>query len=128
MGRSGPGLLGKKRATAAGGTAHLALICPSTQQSRFAVVRAIGSAQRASASTGSIRSGPGKYLVLSNRTLNTCASVATRGSTNTLAPSPPATVEAITGSGAGNTGFQVRRLQVSGGGLVNLDFHSAILC
>jgi hypothetical protein len=107
---------------------HLAVICPLTPQSRFAVVRAIGSAQRASAATGSIRPSTGRYYVASNRTLTTCTSVATRGSTNTLVPGHPGTVEVLPGTDANNVGFQVRRLQVSGGTLVNLDFHTAILC
>jgi hypothetical protein len=107
---------------------HLAIICPLTPQSRFAVVRAVGGSQRASPATGSIRPSTGRYYVASNRTLSTCTSVATRGSTNTLVPGHPGTVEVLPGTAANNVGFQVRRLQVSGGTLVNLDFHTAIVC
>jgi hypothetical protein len=107
---------------------HLALICPSTTPSRFAVVRAIGTAQRASAATTSARPATGRYTVTSDRNLTTCAAVATRGSVNTTVPFTPATVEITAGPNSRSVGFQVRKLLFFGGGFVNQSFHAAIVC
>jgi hypothetical protein len=107
---------------------HLAIICSSSLNSRFAVVRAIGSAQRASAATTSARPATGRYTITSNRNLTTCAAVATRGSVNTAVPFTPATVEITPGPNTRSIGIQVRKLLAFGGGFVNQSFHGALVC
>jgi hypothetical protein len=106
---------------------HLALVCPATL-SRFAVVRAGGSAQRASAGTSSTRTATGRYTVMSNRNLTTCAAVATRGSINMAVPFTPATVETVPGLTSNSVRFQVRQLLLFGGGFTNQAFHAAMVC
>jgi len=107
---------------------HLAVICASTINSRFSVVRSVGSQHRGSAGNSSIRTATGRYKVTANRNLTTCATVATRGSVNTAVPFTPATVEIVPGSNSSSIGFQVRTLLFFGGGFVNQSFHAAMVC
>ena len=107
---------------------HLALICSSTINSRFGVVRNTGVIQRGSAATSSVRTATGKYRITSNRNLTTCAAVATRGSVNTAVPFTPATVEIVPGPNTSSVGFQVRKLLFFGGALTNEAFHAAMVC
>ena len=113
---------------------HLALICSSTQASRYAVVRHDGILHRSSAGTTSARISSGRYTITSDRDLTACAAVATRGSITGRFPSPPATVEIIPGLTANSVGFLLRRLLVdvprgySGGGYTNQEFHAALFC
>lgn len=107
---------------------HLAPICPSATNARFAVVRAIGTAHRASAGTTSARVATGRYTITSNRNLRRCAAVATRGSVNATVPFTPATVEMVLGPTTSSVGFQVRQLLFFGGGFVNQAFHGAMVC
>jgi hypothetical protein len=107
---------------------HLAVICRSTPISRFSVVRADGSQQRGSVGNSSLRFATGRYLVFANRNLNTCATVATRGSVNTAVPFAPATVEIAPGRNSSSVGIEVRRLLFFNGGLTNQSFHAASVC
>src|SRR3954447_1570363 len=107
---------------------HLGIICNSSFNSRFAVVRAIGTSQRASAGTSSARALTGRYTITSNRNLTTCAAVATRGSVNTAVPFNPATVEIVAGPNTSSIGVQVRKLLFFGGAFTNQSFHAAAVC
>lgn len=107
---------------------HLAVICSSTANSRYTVVRASGTKQRGSAGNTSIRTATGRYRITANRSLNTCATVATRGSVNTAVPFNPATVEIVPGPTAKSIAFQVRKLLFFGGGFSNQAFHAASVC
>ena len=107
---------------------HLAIICSSSLNSRFAVVRAIGTAQRASAATTSARPATGRYTITSNRNLTTCAAVGTRGSVNMAVPFNPATIEIVPGPNTSSIGIQVRKLLFFGGGFTNQSFHAALVC
>jgi hypothetical protein len=110
---------------------HLALICPSTGTlSRFAVVRSIGTAQRASPGTSSTRTATGRYTITSNRNLTTCATVATRGSVNTSVPFSPATVEITPGPNSRSIRIHVRKLLFfdPNTGFTSQSFHAAMIC
>jgi hypothetical protein len=113
---------------------HLAVVCSSTQASRYAVVRYDGVMHRSSPATSSGRIYTGRDTITTDRDLTTCAAVATRGSIGTRYPSPPATLEVIPGSTANSVGFQIRRLLVDvprdrfGGTYTNQEFHAALLC
>lgn len=109
---------------------HLAVVCPTTTPTlaRFAVVAAGGNSQRASPSTLSARTGTGKYTISSNRNLNACATVATRGSVNTAVPFTPATVEWLPGLNSTSVRIQVRQLLFFGGAFTNQAFHAAMIC
>lgn len=107
---------------------HLAVICASTAQSRYSVVRAAGSQARGSAGSFSSRTATGRYVVSANRNLNTCATVATRGSVNTAVPFNPSTVEIAPGPNANSVGIQVRKLLFFGGAFNNQSFHAASVC
>jgi len=113
---------------------HLALICSSTQSSRYAVVRHDGIMHRSSAGTTSARVSSGRYIITSDRNLTACAAVATRGSIGGKYPSPPATLEIIPGPTANSIGFQMRRLLVDvprdrfGGAYLDQEFHAALVC
>lgn len=107
---------------------HLALICASTTDARYAVVKASGAKQRGSTGTTSAKSSTGNYTATFNRSANTCAAVATRGSVNTAVPFSPATVEMVAGPNASSIGVQVRSLLFFGGALSNQAFHAAIVC
>jgi hypothetical protein len=107
---------------------HLALICPGTGSSRFAVLKASGIAQRASTGTSGTRPSTGTYIVASNLNIGACAALATRGSVNTGVPFSPATVEIVPGAGSNSFGVQVRQLLFFGGALANQAIHTAVIC
>jgi hypothetical protein len=107
---------------------HLALICPGTGSSRFAVLKASGIAQRASTGTSGTRPSTGTYIVANNLNIGSCAALATRGSVNTGVPFSPATVEIIPGAGSNSFGVQVRQLLFFGGALANQAIHTAVIC
>jgi hypothetical protein len=107
---------------------HLAIICPGTATSRFAVVKAGGLAQRASIGTSSSRPSTGNYRIANNLNVSACAAIATRGSVNTAVPFSPATVEIVPGPNTRTIGVQVRQLLFFGGALANQAFHAAVIC
>jgi hypothetical protein len=108
---------------------HLAVICPNAPSSKILVVSANGVPVRGSTLTSSYSAAAGTYEVVTSRALqSTCATVATRGSTNTAVPFDPATVETVPGPAANTIGVQTRSLLFFGGSLTNEAFHSALLC
>jgi hypothetical protein len=107
---------------------HLAVVCPSAPLSRFAVVRVNGTLARGSVGTTSTRNQLGRYAVSANRSLNTCATVVTRGSVGTGVPFNPATVETLPGATANKMRIQVRELLFFGGNFTDQAFHTASLC
>lgn len=107
---------------------HLALLCASTTNARYAVVKANGVKPRASTGATTARTATGKYRVTTNLNLNACAAVATRGSVNSAVPFSPATVELVPGPNASSAGFEVRGLLFFGGAFSNQAFHAAIVC
>jgi hypothetical protein len=107
---------------------HLALICSGTANARYAVVRASGGTQRGSFGTTSSRPSTGTYWVANNRSVSSCAAVATRGSVDTAVPFSPATVEIVRGPNSSTIGVQVRQLLSFGGTLANRAFHTAVVC
>ncbi len=107
---------------------HLAVVCPTSQQSPFAVVRAPGGRFRGSSGTTSSRTSLGLYNVNLGRNLSACAVIATRGSVNTSVPFTPATVELAPGANANSTQVQVRDLLFFGGNLIDQAFHVAAVC
>ncbi|MFL5517334.1 MAG: hypothetical protein ACJ8DJ_14345, partial [Gemmatimonadales bacterium] len=107
---------------------HLALICPGTGSSRFAVLKASGIAQRASTGTSGTRPSTGTYIVANNLNIGSCAALATRGSVNTGVPFSPATAEIVPGAGSNSFGVQVRQLLFFGGALANQAIHTAVIC
>jgi len=108
---------------------HLAAICPSAPSTKVAVVGANGLPVRGSNLTSSFNASAGTYDVITNRAIaNTCATVATRGSTNRAVPFDPATVETVPGPASNTIGVQTRSLLFFGGNLTNEAFHTAIVC
>jgi hypothetical protein len=108
---------------------HLAVICPSAPATKIAVVGASGIIARGSSLTSSYSAATGTYDVVSSLTIaSTCATVATRGSTNTAVPYDPATVETVAGPAANTFGVQTRSLLYFGGNLESEAFHSATVC
>jgi hypothetical protein len=107
---------------------HLALVCPGLTKSRFAVVRANGTLARGSVGTTTSRSALGQYVISANRALNTCATVATRGSAGQQVPFSPATVETLPGATANAMQIQVRDLLFFGGNFIDQIFHTASIC
>ena len=107
---------------------HLAVVCPTSQQSPFAVVRAPGGRFRGSAGTTSSRTGLGLYNVNFGRNIAACAVIATRGSVNTVVPFTPATIELASGLNANSSQVQVRDLLFFGGNLIDQAFHAAAVC
>jgi hypothetical protein len=106
---------------------HLAVVCPNGK-TRFAVVRAAGTIERASKRTSSTRPATGQYTIEYKRNIQACATVATRGSVGTAVPFTPATVEIVPGPRASTIGIQVRQLLFFGGAFINQDFHVATVC
>jgi len=107
---------------------HLGVVCPNTGNGQVAVVQSGGLINRGSALTSTYRASTGRYVMVTNRSLAKCATVATRGSTNASVPFNPATVE-VTGGPAFNTvGIEVRKLLFFGGGLTNQAFHMVSVC
>ncbi len=107
---------------------HLAVICSSTANARYAVVKTGGLKQRASAGTSSAKTSLGTYRISGNIGISACANVATRGSASTAVPFNPATVEIVPGPNANSIGVQVRQLLFFGGNLSNQAFHIASVC
>jgi hypothetical protein len=107
---------------------HLAVICSSTANARYAVVKTGGLKQRASAGTSSAKTSLGTYKISGNIGISACANVATRGSASTAVPFSPATVEIVPGPNANSIGVQVRQLLFFGGNLSNQAFHIASVC
>jgi hypothetical protein len=108
---------------------HLAVICPSAPAAKIAVTNANGIIARGSSLTSSYNARPGTYELITNRTVaSTCATVATRGSTNKAVPFEPATVETIPGPATNTIGVQTRTLLAFGGTLKNEAVHAAIVC
>jgi len=107
---------------------HLGVVCPDTGNGQVAVVRSDGVIIRGSALTSTYRADTGRYVMVTNRSLVRCATVATRGSTQASVPFNPATVE-VTGGPAFNTvGIEVRELLFFGGDLTNEAFHMVSVC
>ena len=92
------------------------------------VVDAGGLPTRGSALTSSFNTSAGNYTVVTNRSLASCAAIATRGSTNRAVPFDPATVEITPGPAANAVGIQTRGLLFFGGQPFNTAFHSALVC
>lgn len=107
---------------------HLAIVCPTSIQSPFAVVRLSGTRQRGSAGTTTSHTGLGLYNVNFGRSIAACAVIATRGSVNTGVPFTPATVELAPGANANSIQVQVRDLLFFGGNLIDQPFHAAAVC
>jgi hypothetical protein len=107
---------------------HLGVVCPDTGNGQVTVLRSDGVITRGSALTSTYRADTGRYVMVTNRSLVRCATVATRGSTNVSVPFNPVTVE-VTGRPAFNTvGIEVRALLFFGGGLTNEAFHMVSVC
>lgn len=107
---------------------HLAVVCPSAPSTKVLVVDAGGLPTRGSALTSSFNTSAGNYTVVTNRSLASCAAIATRGSTNRAVPFDPATVEITPGPAANTVGIQTRQLLFFGGQPFNTAFHSALVC
>jgi hypothetical protein len=107
---------------------HLAAVCPSAPSTKVLVVNATGLPARGSALTSSFNASAGNYTIATNRSLASCAAIATRGSTTRAVPFDPATVEITPGSAANTVGVQTRQLLFFGGQPFNTAFHSALVC
>lgn len=107
---------------------HLAVICPSANSVRVAVVAANGRIARGSRHTWSFSPAPGQYTLVTSRPLSGCATVATRGSIDTAVPYDPATVEIVPGAFRHAVGIQVRQPLFFGGNLASESFHAALVC
>jgi hypothetical protein len=107
---------------------HLAVICPSAARVKIGVVATSGVIARGSSLTSSFRAATGQYTLVTNRAVNACAAVATRGSVNTAVPFDPATVEITSGPASNTIGVQVRQLLFFGGNPANEAFHAAMVC
>jgi hypothetical protein len=107
---------------------HLAVICSSARKTRAIVVRPDGIANRGSVSTSSFTSSTGNYVLVTNRDISECATVATRGSVDQAVPFSPATVEIVPGPALNTVGVQVRDLLFFGGNFLNEAFHAASVC
>ena len=112
---------------------HLAVICPSAPATQFAVVNADGTIARGSGQIMADNAGAGVYLTAPGEG-GYCATVVSRGSTNTAVPYDAATVDTIPDPrfpGPGNipaTLVMTRSLQFFGGAFTNEPFHMAIVC
>jgi hypothetical protein len=107
---------------------HLAVVCPPAAGTSVAVVGADGLIQRGSALTSSFHASTGDYVFVTNRSLASCAVIATRGSVDRSVPFDPATVELTPGPAANTMGIQVRSLLFFGGNLADEAFHAAAFC
>ena len=108
---------------------HLALICSSTANARYAVVRATGVKQRSSSGMTAAKLSIGNFQInSSNLGISACATVATRGSINTAVPFNPGTVEIVPGPTSNSIDVQTRELLFFGGALNSLAFHAASVC
>jgi hypothetical protein len=108
---------------------HLSSMCSSAPASKIAVVGASGVPVRGSSLTSAFRASTGAYTLVTNRTLSPgCATVLTRGSTNTAVPFTPTTVEVVPGPASNTMGVRVRGLLALGGAPVNESFHAAMVC
>jgi len=107
---------------------HVAVVCNANANTNIAVVNYLGIPSRASALTSSFKASTGEYRLVTRRTISTCATVATRGSTNTAVPFAPATVELVPGPASNTIGIQVRNLLFFNGNLANQAFHAAMVC
>jgi hypothetical protein len=111
---------------------HLAVICPSALATRFAVVNANGTIARSSGQIIAGNAGAGMYFTAPSAS-GSCATVVSRGSTNTDAPYDAATVDTIPnlllpGGTIPTTFVMTRSLQFFGGAFTNEPFHMAIVC
>jgi hypothetical protein len=107
---------------------HLAVVCNTAASVHVAVVSSTGIIQRGSPLTSAFRASTGNFVVVANKTIPNCATVATRGSVNTGVPFSPATVEITPGPASNTVGIQVRTLLHFGGNLANQAFHAATVC
>jgi hypothetical protein len=107
---------------------HLALICPAAKDVAVALVHPNGFAGRASPVTSTLSTGVGNYLLVTDRNVESCAAVATRGSITRAVPYTPTTVEIVPGLSANSIGIEERQLLGFGGALVDESFHAAIVC
>src|SRR5579862_1094569 len=107
---------------------HLAVICPSANSVRVAVVAANGRIARGSRHTWSFSLAPDQYTLVTSRPLAASATVATRGSSDTSAPFGPATGEIVPGWARHTVGIQVRQPLFFGGNLASESFHAALVC
>jgi hypothetical protein len=107
---------------------HLAVICPQASSAQFAVVNSSGITIRSSPSTMAWRTSTGRYEVTGSQSISECATVATRGSTDTSVPFTPTTVEIIPGSTSTGAGIEIRTLLFFGGNLFDEAFHAATIC
>jgi hypothetical protein len=106
---------------------HLAVVCPASNF-RIAVVRPDGTAQRASALTGTFSPSVGNYTMATDRDISQCVWLATRGDAGTAAPFTPTTVEVLSGPARNTLVVRQRNLLFFGGALINQAFHIAAAC
>jgi hypothetical protein len=108
---------------------HLAVVCPSAApKRRVAVVASNGFLDRGSAFTTSFKGATGKYVLVTNKDVSGCATVATRGSVDSAVPFSPATVEIVPGPAPNTVGLDVRNLLFFGDTPLDEAFHAAIVC
>ena len=107
---------------------HLAVVCPDAGGAHVAVVHADGLPRRGSRLTSSLRSATGRYAVVTNVPIASCATVVTRGSVSRDAPGDPATVELVAGPAPNAAGIDVRAILAAGGTAADASFHAAIIC
>lgn len=105
---------------------HLAVICPAAAGTEIAVVGADGLIARGSSLTSSFSTAAGGYVVVTNKSVTACATVATRGSIDQSLPIGPTTVSIVPGPAANTVGIQLRNL--FGHVPESQDFHVAIVC
>jgi hypothetical protein len=109
---------------------HLAVICSGAPQTHIAVVKDTGLIQRGSPLTSAFNSAVGRYVVVTSAIIHpsSCATVATRGSSDRAVPFSPATIETVSGPAPNTRGIQVRQLLFFGGAFSNQAFHAASVC
>jgi hypothetical protein len=111
---------------------HLAVICPSAPATSFAVVNANGAIARQAGQVMAANVEAGIYFTTPSEG-GYCATVVSRGSTNTSAPVDAATVDTIPdvlfpGGTTPTTLVITQSLQFFGGGFTDEPFHMAIVC
>jgi hypothetical protein len=108
---------------------HLDVVCSSVANVKTAVVISTGIISRGTGLTSSLSTGTGEYAIATSRDITKCATVLTRGMTDTAVPFTPSTVEVTHPYPAVNTvGVEVRQLLFFGGAPESHAFHAAIVC
>ena len=107
---------------------HLSVLCANAPTTRIAVVGSNGLSVGQSAGTSAFRSALGKYQIVTNRAINTCATIVTRGSTNTAVPFNPDTVESSAGPATNVATVTVRKILSLGGTAIDDATHVGIIC